>query len=52
VKNVCSNKEMRPSIEFGGIYVFSYSGNDKVAITDFKISFDECGFGHIAPTIK
>jgi len=52
MKNVCSNEEMKPSIEYGGIYIFSYSGNDKIEITTFQISFDECGFGHITPTLR
>ncbi|WP_349430995.1 surface-adhesin E family protein (plasmid) [Methylomarinum sp. Ch1-1] len=38
---------MRPSIEFGGIYIFSYSGNDKVEITNFKISFSVAAAGYL-----
>lgn len=51
-KNVCSNKKMKPSIEYGGIYVFSYSGNDGIEISSFQISLDDCGFAHITPWLK
>lgn len=51
-KNVCSNKKMRPSIEYGGIYIFSYSGNDGIEISSFQVSLDDCGFAHITPWKK
>lgn len=49
IKNVCSNKKMKPSLQYGGIYVFSYSGNDGIEITNFQISREDCGFRHITP---
>ncbi len=52
MNNVCSNKGMKPSIEYGGIYIFSYSGNDGIKITDFQISLNDCGFVHITPRLK
>ena len=52
LKNVCSNEKMKPSLEYGGLYVFSYSGNDGIEIVSFQISSDDCGFARIVPRIK
>ena len=52
IKNVCSNDKMKTALEYGGIYVFSYSGNDGIKITCFQISREDCGFAHITPRLK
>ena len=44
VKNkVCVSKEMKPSLQYGGIYAFSYTGNDGVHIARFQVSGNDCG---------
>jgi hypothetical protein len=50
VKNgVCSNKEMKPSLQYGGRYTYSYSGNDGVLIGEFTIDRNDCGFSMKSP---
>lgn len=39
IENVCNREEMRRVVEYGGIYSYSYSGNDGVKI--FKIDIDK-----------
>ncbi|TVL02877.1 hypothetical protein AYI82_20395 [Shewanella algae] len=50
VKNsVCSNKDMKPSLQYGGKYKYSYSGNDGVLISEFTIDRTDCGFSAKSP---
>ena len=50
VKNkVCNSKEMKLSLQYGGIYIFSYSGNDGNIIASFEIDRNDCGFPKITP---
>ena len=39
---VCINKDMRPSLQYGGTYAFSYSGNDGVEIARFEFNRHDC----------
>ena len=39
---VCTNKEMRPSLTYGGIYVYVYRGNDGAEIIRFTFSQHDC----------
>lgn len=41
-KSVCGSKEMKPSLQYGGIYVYSYTGNDGVEIARFELSKHDC----------
>jgi len=50
VKNkVCNSKEMKLSLQYGGIYIFSYSGNDGNIIASFEIDRNDCGFPKKTP---
>jgi hypothetical protein len=43
VKNsVCASDEMLPSLQYGGMYAYHYSGNDGVRIGGFTVSKDDC----------
>lgn|SRR5690554_6034999 len=42
--SVCSSKEMKPSLQYGGKYTYSYSGKDGVLIGKFTIDRNDCGF--------
>lgn len=48
-KGVCSSKEMKPSLQYGGKYTYSYSGNDGVLIGEFTIDRHDCGFSAKSP---
>lgn len=48
-KSVCASKEMKPSLQYGGQYAYSYSGNDGVLIGGFTIDRYDCGFTAFAP---
>jgi hypothetical protein len=47
--SVCSTKEMKPSLQYGGKYTYSYSGNNGVLIGEFTIDRNDCGFSAISP---
>ena len=47
--NVCSSKEMKPSLQYGAKYTYSYSGNDGVLIGEFTIDRNDCGFSAKSP---
>ena len=42
--NVCANSDMKPSLEYGGTYTYSYSGNDGILIVSFNLNGTDCGF--------
>ena len=43
VKNgVCTNKDMKPSLQYGGTYVYFFLGNDGVEITRFMFNRHDC----------
>ena len=43
VKNgVCTSKDMKPSLQYGGTYVYVYRGNDGAEITRFTFSQHDC----------
>lgn len=48
-RGVCSSKEMKPSLQYGGKYTYSYSGNDGVLIGEFTIDRHDCGFSAKSP---
>lgn len=47
--NVCGSKEMKPSLQYGGAYAFSYSGSDGIAIASFHLDRNDCGFPSLTP---
>ena len=47
--NVCVSKDMKPSLQYGGVYSFSYSGSDGVHIASFQVDRNDCGFPKITP---
>ena len=49
MRKVCDSKGMRKSLQYGGKYVYSYSGSDGVEITRFEIDRNDCGFPPITP---
>ena len=48
-KNVCSNTEMKPSLQYGGIYVYSYSSRDGVELARFEFDRNSCGYAKASP---
>jgi len=49
INQVCSNKDMGLSLQYGGIYAYSYSGNDGAQIESFEIDQNVCGFQKVTP---
>lgn len=50
VKNkVCASKDMRLSLELGGIYVFSYAGSDGIGMDKFEFDRNDCGIASKYP---
>lgn len=43
-EGVCRSEEMRASLDYGGTYVYSYSGNDGVEVARFELSKSDCGY--------
>lgn len=41
-KGVCASKEMKPSLQYGAIYAYAYSGNDGAEIARFEINKNDC----------
>jgi hypothetical protein len=41
-KGVCASKEMKTTLQYGGTYVYAYSGNDSLEITRFEINKNDC----------
>jgi len=46
---VCASEEMKTSLQYGGIYVYAYSGNDGIEITRFEIDRNDCGYPETLP---
>lgn len=42
VQNVCTSAQMAPSLEYGGVYTFSYSGSDGVNVVRFDVAQSDC----------
>jgi hypothetical protein len=42
VKSVCSNKDMKASLQYGVKYDYIYAGNDGIEITQFEIAQNDC----------
>ena len=49
VEKVCNSEKMKKSLQLGGIYVYSYHGNDAVKIASFEVDRSDCGFAEITP---
>ncbi len=49
MRKVCASADMNKSLQYGGIYVYAYSGSDGVEITRFEIDRNDCGFPRITP---
>jgi hypothetical protein len=50
--NVCKNETMKPALEYGGIYIYSYAGSDQNVIGSFQITRRDCGYGPKASASK
>lgn len=46
---VCSNEEMKTILQYGGIYTYSYAGNDNLNILTFDIVGQDCSPAEGAP---
>jgi hypothetical protein len=46
---VCGHEDMKTTLQYGGIYTYSYSGNDNVAILTFDIANQDCGPEKVTP---
>jgi len=46
--NVCKNEAMKPALEYGGKYIYSYSGSDQKVIGSFQITKEECDYAALA----
>jgi len=46
---VCNSKEMKPALQYGGTYKYSYSGNDQRVIGAFQITRTDCGYAAVSP---
>lgn len=46
---VCGSKDMRPALQYGGTYAFSYSGNDGIEIARFEFNRRDCGLPSAYP---
>ncbi len=49
MNKICGNQEMKTTLQYGGIYTYSYSGNDNVAILTFDIASQDCEQTEVAP---
>jgi hypothetical protein len=45
---VCSNEKMKPALQLGNLYVYSYSSSDGVEVGRFEIGRNDCGFSKIS----
>jgi hypothetical protein len=43
-RGVCGSQEMKPSLQYGATYIYSYTGNDGVEIGRFEINKNDCGY--------
>jgi len=43
-KQACSSGQLKRSLEYGGTYVYAYSGNDGIEIARFNIDRNDCGY--------
>ena len=48
-RKVCSNESMKKSLQYRGIYVYSYYGKDAIEIARFEIDRNDCGLAAITP---
>lgn len=46
---VCTSRDMKPSLQYGGTYVYSYSGNDGVEIARFAFNRHDCNLPSASP---
>lgn len=44
VELACASKEMKPSLEYGATYVYTYRGNDGEDILRFELNRRDCGY--------
>lgn len=49
VRKVCASGDMKQSLQYGGIYVYSYSGNDGIEVASFEIDGKDCGLPRTSP---
>jgi len=42
IANICNNPEMKNTLNHGGVLNYSYSGNDKIEILNFRLKLSDC----------
>lgn len=47
VTGVCDNEHIKPSLQYGGILVYSYRGKEGNEIGRFEVNRDDCGYNAI-----
>jgi len=47
--DVCNSKKMKPSLQYGATYTYSYSGSDQKVIGAFQIKRKDCGYAAVTP---
>lgn len=50
-KHVCNREDMKPSLQYGGTYSYSYSGNDQKVIGSFQVTREDCGYSAASPRV-
>lgn len=48
-RKVCASGDMKESLQYGGIYVYSYFGSDGIEIAKFEIDRNDCGLPKTTP---
>ncbi len=48
-QKVCTNADMKKSIQYGGIFVYAYSNGNGVEKIRFEINRNDCGFPILLP---
>ena len=44
IKKICNKKEMKASLEYGAMYVYSYSGKGNNKVVSLEFDRNDCGF--------
>ena len=50
--SVCKSEGMKPALEYGGKYIYSYSGNDQKVVGSFQITRKDCDYMSPAATAQ
>lgn len=47
-RKVCASSNMKKPLQYGGIYVYAYSGNDGIEVGRIEIDRNDCGFSKLS----